>query len=464
MRTLSAAFLLSLYAFLFAGTLAAVNQTPDDPPKRIVVPAGATGDDLLKAIETVAENGEVVVGAGTFYINQSILISKSFTLQGSGMEKTRLVLEAEGIIIQFVPPKLPIFRLNPIEEDGSADFSESQHGNLNADADQEGISILMEPSENVRSHNWFAARDIHFDYKGTSPNNVITAYDGQLRFYRCKFSGGANQYEGGRLGNGVALFGGTQTLLSECAFLENARNGILAFGDASVRIISCRFENNLSGIAIVGSARGEVRNSSCCRNTGSGILAADQSHLTVIGSVCSQNGTGIALGGSAHAELQNNECSDNTYTGIVASAQSRLVARSNRCSRNRFGIALDESARGEIRDNKCTDNVYSGIIARGQSHLIAENNQCEENGVGIGLFSSAQAKLIANTCLNNRFGDIVYQQTVKTNFSGNIGKVEKFENLNTSMNQNRVSSQSQSRKKYVPKRSSGKRARTRSNR
>ena len=366
---------------------------------------------LITAIAQAQPGDVILLREGSYHLTAPLVIRKSLCLGGEGMEKCRIVSEAEGCIISL---------------EGDCEWR---------------------------------VQGITFQHQGTKRAHVMVVNKGAVHLRRCTFTGGIvddrddiGRYDsdegdvaqdGG--GNGLLLKGTTQAQVTDCGFFENHNNGILVRSRAKAILERnhCR-KNERSGISYDDNATGVARNNECKDNELSGILVTTEAKVVlednlcanqilgiycwigakgeVRNNECSGNGVGIMVASNAQPLLEGNQCNENKRTGITYENEAAGTAHDNECMNNgEHGIDVAGQAHPALKDNRCRANQNNGIYYRGEAAGTAHNNECVGNVDYHGISVTGQSKpiLISNRCCHNKLNGIGYYDHAQGKANGN---------------------------------------------
>jgi parallel beta-helix repeat protein len=259
-------------------------NTQPPPVTDITVPAGY---GLAQAVASAPVGATLHLQEGVHKLVQPLIIEKSLTLHGSGMDATRIVCAAAGCVIKF-----------------------------------QGMGR-------------YGLQDLSIDPHGSEVANVIEVADGEVAFYGCRFTGGVWGRAQLRGGNGIWLGGHTRGHITACWCIKNGMHGISVNDDAQTVLegnTCC--ENSYSGITYAGNAAGHALNNTCNGNY-DGISVNNQAQPVLEGNTCCENAyDGICYSGNTAGRATNNICIANKRYGIVVPGQAQPVLESNTCQDN----------------------------------------------------------------------------------------------------------------------------------
>jgi parallel beta-helix repeat protein len=255
------------------------------PPGALVVAPDGSGNfrSLEEAVQQARPGAVIYLKAGAHRLKHPLVIDKPLTLIGEGMETTQIVCDGEECVVKF------------------------------------------------SGNGLFSVSDIAFVHEGARWGDAVQANMGEIRFYRCLFTGGVWDEANQRGGDGLWLYGTARGDVRECVALRNAGMGIRVSGKAQPALEgnTCR-ENKQTGIAYFGSASGTARNNLCTANELIGIGVSDQAQPALEGNTCRENKrSGIAYFGSAAGVARGNWCAGNGYEGIYVAPTARPVLIAN---------------------------------------------------------------------------------------------------------------------------------------
>ena len=366
--------------------------TPRATPSGIVVwmEADGSGDyaTLEEAVQNAPETAAVVLGPGTYRLDQPLTIDKSLRLYGAGMDLTQVASDAGGYVIGFT------------------------------------------------GEGPYAVEGITFVHDGNPPSDVVVVDHARRGFgiAFCTLTGAALG-EGDEPSAGLRLRGETVAAVTGCVATSNSTVGILVEEHAMARIeysvctknsvgiayrdssggvvIATECSQNQSGIEVHGDAAPTLEGNLVNENEGSGISYFDRSGGEARQNECSDNRLhGIEIQNDAQPELTGNTCTENGQSGITFWDNSSGTVGENQCSLNQLhGIGVADQARPTLEGNVCEQNEQCGIAYLGNAAGVARHNLCSENGYhGIGLQGEAQPTLEANICSNNQRCGIMYSE------------------------------------------------------
>ena len=203
----------------------------------VVAPDGS-GDfrSLEEAVSKAQPGATLYLKAGIHRLAHPLALDKPLTLIGEGMETTQIVCDGEGSVVSFSGDGL------------------------------------------------FSASDLAFVHEGIRwGGDAVRANRGEVRLYRCLFTGGVWDEANQRGGDGLWLYGTVRGYVEACWATGNQLAGIRLSGQAQPTLEgnTCR-ENKGAGIAYFGSAAGAARQNTCAGNEKHGIYVGEQSQPTLL--------------------------------------------------------------------------------------------------------------------------------------------------------------------------------------
>ena len=313
-----------------------ITTTVPIPPGALVVAPDGSGDfrSLEEAVPKAQPGATLYLKAGAHRLAHPLALDKPLTLIGEGMETTRIVCDGEECVVSFSGDGL------------------------------------------------FSASDLAFVHEGARWGDAVRANRGEVRFYRCLFTGGVWDEANQRGGDGLWLYGTVRGHVEACQATGNRLMGIRVSEQAQPTLEgnTCR-ENKDTGIAYFGSAAGAARQNTCSGNEKNGIYVDQQAQPTLEGNTCRENKwSGIAYFGSAAGVARQNTCAGNEQYGIFVGEQAQPTLEGNTCRENKVdGISYRNNAGGVARGNECTGNGEDGIYVASTARPTLRDNRCRGN-------------------------------------------------------------------------------------
>lgn len=277
-------------------------------------------DALIKEIENAPPGSVVRLQAGLYKFDKPLQITKSLTLEGEGMDKTRISYigsENKGYFIQVV-------------------------------STDDNIHVTI--------------RNICFEYMGDVKDDdlayIIWGFNSTLEIQRCAFTSakGINNVVG------LGILANTKGIVRDCKFYD-IDTGVFVDMIAEAAIEDNIFWNNKMGIVFTGNSKGKVSKNTFIKNMEVGIGIYEEAEVVLENNRCWQNGeVGIYFGKNAKGEARKNECVENGYAGIALTEQSCPLIEDNIClSNGEFGIIYEHTANPIIKNNRCSGNAKAEI-------------------------------------------------------------------------------------------------------
>lgn len=322
-------------------------------------------EELYNAIQNICDGGIVKLDAGSYYLENRLIIEKSLTLIGKGIDNTILIIT---------------------DDDGA---------------------VLFEGN-----YNWIV-RDIHFECNISScQTNFVTFIGGTFCLQNCSFLGNnipvnnSKDDEEENNSSGVLVFGESSGMIRGSKFFHNDI-GINVSGKAVVSIFNNESVSNNYGVVISNKAHGFLESNRFNKNSIVGIKYKDSASGIARNNECIKNGSyGIKISNEAHPNIENNFCNYNQFHGIIYSHDAFGNAINNKCEYNgSSGIEISDSAYPILENNNCIKNV-NGIVYKSNSKGIAFNNNCfenKDNGILVGVNYDGDTK--EEILLRAIFGD-----------------------------------------------------------
>jgi len=288
--------------------------------------------NFQELIARCPEGGTIRLGEGVFELEKPLEITKSMSLVGAGMDRTRVVCKGEGFVVKFSGPSR------------------------------------------------FTALGISFEHYGDKWANVVEVESGTVQIENCRFRGGKRDEENKRGGAGLWLHGAATGQVKGSHFVRNELHGIKVTDIADPQLEGNTCEGNQqSGIAYFGSAGGTARNNVCQNNGYDGVGVNGQAAPTLEGNTCEGNqASGIVYSADAGGTARKNVCRNNANGGIVLQGQAAPTLEYNTCEGNGdWGIAYFQNAGGTARNNVCRTNKGHQIFVTENAKPVLLHNEGE---------------------------------------------------------------------------------------
>jgi parallel beta-helix repeat protein len=352
-------------------------------PVSVSLEADGSGDfeTLTEAVNSAQEGASIILGAGIFQLEEGVVIDKSLSLVGQGMEETEIVSSAELFVIQ------------------------------------------------ITGETSISAEGIAFRHEGSTGANVIQVDSGEVNLSNLRFSGAVFNEAKEIVGAGLILAADASGTVEDCIG-ENNNIGYVVFANdiqlvgntALQNVLGMGFgaesqavaqgnlvtENKKNGIRVVDNAKPFLEENITTANQGNGIQYIENGGGSALNNECTNNGWhGIVALGQSDPTIEGNTCADNAKFGIAIAENATSTVRQNTVTGNKFsGILVSDDAQGTIEENICNQNAKVGIFFRDNSSGSAVRNQCVGNSFGIFIDKSANVELVENDCTENKVADI----------------------------------------------------------
>jgi parallel beta-helix repeat protein len=276
-------------------------DTPEEPePSKVFVMSDGSGDynNLELAVKSVPEGSTIVLGEGTFQLEEPLDIDKPLTIEGDGPDRTIIVGEGPRFVARY-----------------------------------SGKGLLT-------------LRDIAFRREGEYAAAVMVILSGEVDFSNCRFSNGASG-EDSRIGDGLVFLEDSSGTVKNCEFDENYEFGITVLGLAKPKLIdNIIHDNRKGGIAFQIDEDGGLAE-------GNDLSDND---FEVLG-----NGNDIRVSGPYGPNLVSNSCSSESFrnisdlgdhSGIVFASRGELPA-ADKARGNNCAVAWCDTPTGSFLSMNC---------------------------------------------------------------------------------------------------------------
>jgi parallel beta-helix repeat protein len=281
---------------------------------------------LEAAIEGVPPNSTIILDTGQYELSAPLLITKSLTIQGAGVDLTTV--------------------------------SNSTGGRSVVEFDSDYLTI----------------QDISFERKGEFANNIMLIFGGEVKLENCKLSGGSAAQDDSITGDGLWLKNDTVATVKNCQIENNMGAGIIVANNVVATIDQITCSNNQVGIAFGGESVGEIKNSNCSNNQTWGIYIINSAQVDIINNTIKNNGS---VGIQFKLDRAGGEVRDNVLARnhLSVSGGGTDIQIWEEFSPTLIGNSCDGSGRSVFGGD--TNGIV--FIARGSlpTNPVLERNSCK---------------------------------------------------------------------------------------
>ncbi len=264
---------------------------------------GGDYSDLETAVEAVPPKSTIELDTGHYELTSPLLITKSLTINGAGVDSTLISTSAGSVTILY-------------EADG------------------------------LLAINDLAIERMESEFAG----DVMRALAGKVTLENCRISGGMPSEDESISGFGLGILN-TEATITNCEVEKNGGGGFLIGDDAIAVIKNSSCSNNAIGIGFSGNASGEIRDSICAGNQGSGIVVLQAAKVDIINNnILDNGGPGIDIDSeNPDIILRDNNIQNNAVdlwgTDIMIWSDIVPDLKDNKCSHEEksFGYNADMS-------------------------------------------------------------------------------------------------------------------------
>ncbi len=365
------------------------------------------------------KTGKVYLFAGTYVLDDSILVPNNTTLAGTG--------RGSSIELGDVDATVDAIQATGSNRTGQVirDLSVNGRSDLNTANTENGIALT-----NVGSGSGSGARQgaqvlntyiINFRNQGiylnASANNTINGNTVQ-----------------GNTGDGIGTTSGSSinnTFTGNLA-IGNTGSGIALTSTGSNNAITGNTAqgNGVNGIGTSSNTYTTISGNTASGNTGDGINTSSGVNNTITGNTTQGNGgDGIDVGGN-YMTVSGNTSNGNTSNGIVTNSDYLTITGNAANNNTTNGIMLNSSSHVEVSGNNAQTNTTRGIYLTGGANNVVASNKIHDNGgatTNMGIvnngsdYSSTTDNNITDTaCTSTCYAiDINTSNSDKTYLSGN---------------------------------------------
>jgi parallel beta-helix repeat protein len=369
--------------------VAANDSTQAEKDAADYVADGTADQTEINSALTDATGGKVLLLAGTYVANATILIPNNTTLAGVG----------PGTVIQLADIDATD---NLIETTGTSktgqvirDLTLDGQDDLNTAGTQHGISLLSVGDDATSRPGATIINTTIFDFRSNGVN--MNATDNTV-------IKGSNFYGNNRGINVEGAFGYNNTFDGN-TITNNDSEGIQAVGINFTIVGNTVEDNGGNGIYLNTISESTVSSNTVNNNSSRGLYLYNFDNSTATGNTALNNASGGIEYFGTGSVISSNSVSGNTTEGIyvVSSTNSTIVANTVN-SNSSEGIFLNGADNNIVQNNSINSNSYGIRLAAADTNIISGNNISNSGGTtanrGIYLVASDY-----NTISNNIISD-----------------------------------------------------------
>ncbi len=333
------------------------------------------GESIQAAIDA-AEAGDVIfLVRGEF--NESIVIDKPLTLQGSGVGRTAIDGErGSGPVVEVLCRGTgPIdVKIEELTITGS------------------GLGSIVEISSQGRLElKNCAISGRHQGVQVSDSARIIltgcTVSDSAQRALTLTDSARASITdsrieENGRFG--LWLDSSAQATLSDSEVSDNGDHSFWLRDEARVELTSCSISGNRGhGVWLMGQSEAQLLKCQVTGNSENGILVEDSARVEMTDSKIVSSWHGIELFSEARATLTGSTVSQSIISGISVQHSAHITISASNISDNIRGVWLRGEVVADIIDSLIEENELFGIYSRDEAEVTGGGNRFRGNGVDL---------------------------------------------------------------------------------
>ena len=212
---------------------------------------------------------------------------------------------------------------------------------------------------------------------------------------------------------GVTL-DGTQGQLSNVQIISNQGVGLAITGNSSVSADSTTISGHPQGAVLVTDSSFTLTNGTITQNAGSGIDAQNSKIDVESSKVFAQPGDGIKLSNST-AQVNGSQIQNNQGLGVNASGSMLTMNQSEVSGHPGDAVVLGANSQGTIIGSQIHDNGQRGLFIVQSSSMTMSNTTISKNGAeGVSLASGSIAQISGSTIEQNASYGILNDQSNAT--------------------------------------------------
>jgi hypothetical protein len=316
------------------------------------------GDDLAAAVHDAGPRAEIRLAAGTYRLEESLVLLRDTTLIGAGSDATFIVSSAPGAAV------------------------------LNL------------------GDGHFAAEGISFTHDGQDPASVLVLATGGYDLFAVSLTGGVaddtlSSGFGLVLGGGPAASEGDRTeRLEDVIATGNGAGGIVVAGDRAPVMTGLGIYDNVGcGICWVAASGGSLADSTITGNV-TGVSVADSATPTVTDTTVERNtAAGMVVDVDATLRIKRGRVTDNGVVGLAATGSGTFIIDATVVGQHtEVGILTEGQSMAQLTGVELSGSPVS-VLAREASNVTARNVASADATDAHILFSGSSTGLVdGGTC------------------------------------------------------------------
>jgi hypothetical protein len=350
----------------------AVLETPGPTATVTVEP----GDDLAAAVHDAGPRAEIRLAAGTYRLDESLVLLRDTTLIGAGPDATFIVSSAPGAAVLNL---------------GAGHFT------------AEGISFTHE-GDDAASVLVLATGD--YDLYAVSLTGGV-ADDALSSGFGLVLGGGPDESDGERTerterlqdviatGNGaggIVVAGDRAPAMVALSIYDNAGCGICWVGASGGSLADSTITGNVTGVSVADSATPTVTDTTVQRNTAAGMVVDVEATLRIERGRVTDNGVvGLAATGSGTLVIDATVVGQHTEVGILTEGQSMAQLTGVELSGSPVSVLAREASDVTARNVVSADATDAHIVFSGSATGLVDGGTCAGSGPKIVLLEDSTA-------------------------------------------------------------------------
>lgn len=336
------------------------SDDPSDPG-----PTNVTVDDvdgLLAAIAQAGTGSVITLAAGTYDLEQTLVLFRPVTLRGAASRRTVITSSAEGAALLSV------------------------------------------------AHGTVELRDLTIRHTGRAPASVVVIRTGSHALDNVEITGarggddgaggfglavqlaGSTGHDGSEVRDstfrdneaGALLFGGDVTPAVSGVVIEGpGACGICFHGEAAGLVEGVDIEGQDIGIRIEGGAMPAILDSELHDNT-VGLSAVGSGAFTLADNVIRGNSIGVEIGGSGSPTMDGDQVVDNTRTGLLLGERTEAVVTNVIIDGDsEVALVITDEARPSVDGGSIASSGEAGIVVTGRARGVIAGARVTGSRIGV---------------------------------------------------------------------------------
>lgn len=351
-----------------------------------------SGESIQEAIAAAPAGVVICLTEGTW--QENLVIGKSLTLRGAGVERTTIEGTVSGESVLSIGSRTEIV----VTVEGLA--ATGAHGSWAYGVRLEGRARCTIREVSVR---------------GNASNGIYVMDAARVLIVGSSVTGNR--------GMGIRVQQDAQAEARDTLIEGNSGDGLSLTNSARVTLADTVVRGNGGdGVAVYDTIHVAIERSTIEANAGDGLSVREsfgstiETHITITDTTFSRNrGYGAALYGSAQVVVTDCAVVDHGRDGVLLAQSVEAVIAGTRISGNAAtGLMVTGSARASVENVRITGNASRGVIIQGSAQASIDNTSISDNvWQGVFMGGAVEVSITGSTINGNTFDGLFLRDSAQ---------------------------------------------------